>query len=294
MPILFFAIILSFSLSAQSTTPEDLFFTRIKHHAIFGKPVNHTAMSTVAIDLISRHTQVNNDITTEASPYYIAGALRSMFLNATTHENDGNYKFILQRMLSNPDQPYWANCGSSSDLMIILLSFFGIDARPVMLFHTINDNHTGIEFYDETLGRYVFFDPLYGIFMIDDLGMPASIEYLMQEVNDHGTDTSKWAYQPMRISNVFSSVAVSAMDGRYEFYNSRSYTEILDSYLRSVAIRYGDQTPFQHINVGVRPGYQFERGGYWEILGDYEGTLQQQMIDAYSVENGGRYRLNFR
>jgi len=274
------------------------FFGSAVFAATFGRPVTPpSAFANMTVDLLDRYVPIDASVTAEALPYYVAGGLRQMFLQSTTHERDGGSRFMLHQLRQNPTTPYWANCGSAVDTMIIMLASFGVDARPVSMWNTLSDGHIALEYYSEQFRQYVYYDPLYGAFMVDKDGRPADVAALVEQIDRYGFDSLNWDYQPIRISNVFSDDYVEASDPAYEYYNGLDYRVILENYFRVIAVRERDLSSFQHIGLGTVPGEEFDRGGQWMIRSFVDGAewseMKEAMLDLFDVSRGGRYHLHF-
>src|SRR6185436_9111337 len=108
-------------------------------------------------------------------------------LRDTTHEIDvgGN---LFDLVLASPQTAYWANAASASDFLIQAIKEFGIDAHRVNLWHSMADSHVGFEYESFVFGKPVFYDPLYGVLLINAAGVPASVNDLLSEFAGHGFD----------------------------------------------------------------------------------------------------------
>jgi hypothetical protein len=253
-------------------------------------------LAKLSIDLLHPYVPIDETTPTEAAPYFVASGLRKMYLQAQVHETEGESNFILRRLLAEPDTPFWANCGSSADLMVFMLSTLDVPARTISLWHTMTDSHVALEFYSAQFNKYVFYDPLYGAFLIDEWGRPASVQDILNEVRVRGRDSNNWAYQPVRIYDLFSNQYAPAANSEYESYNSLDYHFIMDNYVRIVAIRDFDFAPFQYYGLGTVPGSNLIRGS-WDVYHDMDlaewTATREDFMDQYDESRGGRYTLNF-
>jgi hypothetical protein len=137
----------------------------------------------------------------------------------------------------------WTLCGFSSDFLVRTLDLFHIRAREIGLWIHWNDDHTTIEMWAEGFKKWVYYDPLYCTFYLNDQGIPASIEDLQNELDHHGPDLSSWAYQPVRIYHPYSVVPVAASDPDYDAYNTTPPETLTDCF-KVYAVQFEEATPW--------------------------------------------------
>ena len=225
---------------------------------------------------------------------FVITAMRQMYLQTTIHEADvqGN---LYDLVLANPQTAYWANCGSSADFLIRVLNRFGVAARKVQLWHTLTDSHVSMEYYSEVFGKYVFYDPLYGTYLLDQDGVPASVTEILGEISKHGSNYSRWGIRTYRTYGPLSSAPTIAADSRYEYYNSRNYGTLLKYYFNLVAVAHNDYTH----EGQLLPGEPIASGKWivYENLeySDLAAADRDSILDAfrtrYSALENGRYYM---
>lgn len=277
---------------AATLSRADWYVVQLTFAAQYGEPIAPPSMlGESMITLLDNYVPIDRDVTIDALPHYLAAGFRNMYLEARSGINTAD-GFILKRLQESPDTAYWTYCGYSTDLMTIALAAFGVDARTVSLFNSMNDSHVALEYYSRFFEKYVFYDPLYGALLVNNSGVPASLQDILNQIDQHGFQTTQWAYQPIRIFGLFSVDDYrAANDPQYEFYNSRDYHEILRNYFNVVASR-RDYTSFVYYNSGTVPGEQWLRGEwdvYHYIPSNQWEPFKSQMLSAYSH----RYTLRF-
>ena len=123
--------------------------------------------------------------------------------------------------------------------MIQAIESFGLNARPVKLWHTLTDAHIAVEYESFAFGKPVFYDPLYGVMLLNSDGIPASLQDILAEYSGHGMDLATWSFHPVRLSDGTEPVA----DARYGWFQDRNYDEILKNYFQMIAVVDRDTVP---------------------------------------------------
>jgi hypothetical protein len=277
---------------AATLSRADWYVVQLSFAAQYGEPIAPPSMlGEMMITLLDNYVPIDREVTIESLPHFLAAGFRTMYLEARSGLNTAD-GFILKRLQENPNTAYWTFCGYSTDLMTLALAAFGVDARTVSLFSSIHDNHVALEYYSRFFDKYVFYDPLYGALLVNDSGVPASLQDILSQIEQYGFETRQWAYQPIRIYGLFAADDYrAANDPQYESYNSRDYHEILRNYFNVVASR-RDYTPYVYYNSGTVPGEQWLRGTwdvYHYIAPNKWEPFRTQLVSTYS----SRYTLRF-
>jgi hypothetical protein len=145
---------------AATLSRADWYVVQLSYASQYGEPIQPpSVLGEMMITLLDNYVPIDRDVTIEALPHFLAAGFRAMYLEASSGLTTAD-GFILKRLQATPDTAYWTYCGYSTDLMTLALAAFGVDARSVSLFSSINDNHVALEYYSRFFGKYVLYDPL--------------------------------------------------------------------------------------------------------------------------------------
>jgi hypothetical protein len=262
-----------------------------------------TARQEAIMDWVTQRLGIAREsVTRELFGHLLSVAFKRMNLAATQHVDElalaEGYSF-LNVVLDNSAVPLWANCGDSVTFMLEALAAFNIPARQIGLWSTLDDGHSAVEYYSEAFGKFVYFDPLYGVVLVDDSGEPASLEDVMDQIVRFGFAAGayeRWELRPVRFSDASSTAVSIAADSRYDYFNQADYGYlIIRSYMVIIARRFTDLTT---LNLTL-PGSDIVMGR-WLLFDNsvlsldeayYSGTFWPAFMQRYSVAHGGRYEM---
>ena len=158
-------------------------------------------------------------------------AQRSMFLQATSRASVAGTS-LLEAIDQVPHEHYWAGSGESIAFLEAAFAELGIGGQflRIQMWHTATDHSLAIEYYSDAFEKGVFYDPLYGVLLIDRHGVPAGVHEIYSQLATHGRDFDRWDYQPQRIDSLLSYENPAPTDPEYQFFLQRNYNEILRYY----------------------------------------------------------------
>lgn len=283
---------------AWAQTESDLFFERINEDS--GSPVEIDSQDKIALlSWMYRHLDRSDvRITRKNLPFLLAAALRNMYLDATLSYVSAGAE-VFDYVKANPQSNIWGHCGTSVDFLMKSFAMFGITARQVSLFNTPSDSHVALEFFSETFQKYVFYDPLYGAFVVNSQGIPSSIEDIQEDISEFGFAYQNWRLRPLKLYGIDSSVSRGAASPQYEEYDQINYAwGLLRNYFNYIAVRRVDttlqQTPLADEPEDVRGRWTMYDNS--EIAGFPAGSAaayKQQLMQAFDPRYHGRYHLHF-
>jgi hypothetical protein len=239
-------------------------------------------------------------------PHLLGVAMRRMYMTATVRVTDivspDQHYVFFDMVMANPERAIWANCSDSVVFMMRALNSFGIAAQQVSLWSSINDGHDAIEYYSEAFKKTIYYDPLYGALLLDDAGVPASLENIVEEVNRFGNNGNgfayaQWDFWPVRFSG-WSQVDAPdvAADARFEYYRALDYSwGILRSYPTVIARRHEDTTSMGRTlpgeNVVMGKWVVFDSSASSPYPDYFTTTFWPAFYGAFDEKRDGRYRL---
>jgi hypothetical protein len=239
---------------------------------------------------------VTTEINESTAPRLLIDAMNSMYMSATRHETDLG-KSLLELIEKDPAILAFANCGSSSDFLLLAMRAFDVPARRVSLWHTITDGHEAIEYFSVEHGKFVFYDPLYATHLVDSVGIPAGISDIQAEIAKHGFTPSLWKYQP-KLTRSPGQLVDSATDPKYDYYRQRGYSVICRFYFTFVAVRYEDYSPLRQFLPGsviVRGRWTlYDHSAKADLPTEEKLARQISIMRRFSADNGGRYYIDAR
>jgi hypothetical protein len=231
-------------------------------------------------------------------PFLAITAMRNMYLKASSSAYDQGVD-VLNFVTQNPSGAIWGHCGTSTDFLRFFLNLFGIASRTVSMFSTLNDGHVALEFFSLLHNKYVFYDPLYGVFLLESSGAPANIDDIQEQIATHGFNYQNWTIDTLKIYGLFSNTPRTAISSTYAEYDALNYSwGILRSYFNFVAIRTEDTT-FMNVPLDESNPLLF---GKWTVYDNSEiaqmseanaSMFKQQIVQAFDLLFNGRYRLQF-
>ena len=123
----------------------------------------------------------------EPIPIRTGRAMKRMYRVAHQQEKDVGPAFELhKRILENPDMPLWALCGASCRLYRAVLEAYGYTAEMVSVWHSSaprpHNGHEIIRFAGPGETEFRFYDPLYGVALVNEHGEWAGIKEIMTDL----------------------------------------------------------------------------------------------------------------
>ena len=229
---------------------------------------------------IGRYVPIQTPMTSADAPAQLFLALRRMYLQAQSDITGlgGNLYDLLK---TDPPTAYWARAGDSVDFLVRALGLFGVRANVVSLWHTISDSHRGLEYFDPQLRKSVFYDPLYGVWLRDAAGTPASIRDIQTDIARHGYKVAEWTYQPVKFNGEESNSTLAG-DATFQAYVGTNYRKLLEPYFNVIAVRYEDYGAVG----GLLPG-ESEARGKWTVYNNTSmtATPSQAAKDAFPINS---------
>lgn len=245
---------------------------------------------------LQRHTAdvAGIPVTIDTLPFLLGMALNDMFRQASDHlRNDLGRNAILDEVLADPDASLWANCGDASDFYLAALQAFGISGNLVSVWHSENDGHTLVQFFDAGRGAPVLYDPFYATVFLDALGQPLSLSDVMASDRSLPASTSGITATRIGLEPAVSSV--------FQYYQSLDYqAEILGTYFRHVALRLESPESVANYDTVWRayPTVAGLHSGAWLMLeepglaDDARARFDDFLRSNFSLDGPGRYLLS--
>lgn len=294
---LFCLFVASTEFSASADSRSDLFFAKISQ-AVPGEPalsIRNSTQSRLISWLRARLENPDVQMTRSNLPFLVAAGLRNAYL-AAPQNVFAVQKEVFDLALSEPSSNFWGHCGTSADFMILFLEEFGIAAKRIGLFNWPGYSHTAVEFYSDLYGSFVYYDPLYGVYLLLPEGEPAGISDILEDIQVRGFDYLNWKSQPLRIFGFISASVRPATDPAYEEFNSMDYGwGILRNYFFLVADRFRDTTHRQTSLPGEDGVFGkwkvFDNTGRSYLSSDQQRYFVSQFKAEFSADRNGRYYL---
>jgi hypothetical protein len=276
----------------------DKFYSKIASH--FGQPLTVDTYDKVRlVDWMYRNLEQDGiSLTKENLPFLMATALRNMYLKASRNAAESGVE-VFDFVKSNPQEPIWGHCGTSSDFLLKVFTIFEVGVRPISLFNYVRDGHVAIEFFSQIHGKFVYYDPLYGVFTAYDDGTPASVDDLQEQVSEFGFAYRSWLIKPVKVYGLFSSAPRRSVNSTYEQYDSLNYSwGIFRSYLNLVAVRRTDTT---FLKQDIDPQNPTIRGRWTvydnldiaDVSPQWRAAVRSEFKATFDAASQGRYHLNF-
>src|SRR5262249_16911668 len=142
-------------------------------------------------------------VTDRQLPHVIIAAQRKMYLRAAAADEQ---LWASDRILTSPAR--WAHCGPTSLFLNRSLFPFGVPVNLGRRWFAMGNDHLTTEIYFAAFGKFVYYDPLYGVVLLRSDGVPASLEDILSQWSQFGQNLQAWQYQPYRISDLWSAEAV--------------------------------------------------------------------------------------
>jgi len=159
--------------------------------------------------------------------------------------------------------------------------------------------HTLLEIFSFAYNKFFLYDPLYGVFYLDETGNPASVIDMQQEIGEKGFRVETWRFRPIRMFEGFSTRARPARDPRYQGYNDVDYkASILRYYFHVVALRHEDVTAWPGASLTLED--EIARGR-WLVFNnipltnlgvEWENKFFKQFYRDYDRKGFGRFHLS--
>lgn len=166
---------------------------------------------------------------------FLFTAQRHMFLQATTSLADvgGN---LYDRVIADSSTTLWADSTAAADFLLRALHAFNVPATRVTLWQDATHSHDLVEYYSQYYGKFLLYDPFYGVTLTKPDGTPAGIDDIRQAVQSTGSfDHGQWAFSQIAYPYDPTPGAVAA-DSRYQANNGTDYGLVLASSLNLISV----------------------------------------------------------
>jgi hypothetical protein len=198
-------------------------------------------------------------------------------------------------VMSDTAKPRWGRCGDSSDFLVYSFDRMKIHIRQIALWNTPGDGHSLVEYFSNCFKKWVFYDPLYGIHLIDRFGTPASMDDILGEIARTGFNCMQWRFRPARITGVNSDAVLPAIDPELAFYVSTGYGIVSNYYFYLAAVRYDDLTPYSTLlgdeSIAYGRWHVYDNMALTSLSAAQRDENLSTLLDWYSVRRGGRYYM---
>ncbi len=137
----------------------------------------------------------------EPIPLRTGRAIKRMYRLATWEDTDLGPAFEPEkRILEDPDRPFWALCGSTCRLYRAILETYGYTVEMVSIWQRSapypHTSHEVVRFAGPGETEFRFFDPLYGVALVNEAGDWVGVKEILQDLTSPSPQLRALSIEP--------------------------------------------------------------------------------------------------
>lgn len=234
------------------------------------------------------------DINEKNFPLLVAASIRGMYSSASLEQN--NEVNIYEHIIANPAYSAWSYCDQARSLMHNILSEFEYGVIGILLFNG-KKSHSVLMYEDRAFQQWTYCDPVYGVYLINDQGKPATVFDILEQLNHfpYGKDFNeeKLSFKSYRIFDYYPFVSKEKNMEYKEF--DIPYKHVMKNYFDIICLRYED---LSHLGMQLS-GFDIERGrwivfdnsNYSDVRDSYDKEYWDWFHKKFNRTHNGRYFL---